>query len=188
MRARVSLQISLGYHSVLYHSCVSIGGIFVFFSRPIIVHREVVPLLADPETVRDFIMTPDRILDYYPAAIDGGILEPGSSIYCRGKSGISLLEVDPSESDHRHLVVKVTTATALDPPFTAERIKAATFFTMVEDWELEPAEPGTRLTKTWRDIRKSRLRFLPMRFIVRRSARAETPKLRAAWDEAAQRR
>jgi hypothetical protein len=152
------------------------------------VHREVIPLLADPETVRDFIMTPDRILDYYPAPMGGGVIEPDSSIYCRGKSGVSLLEVDPSESDQRHLVIKVTTATPVEPPFTAERIKAAAFFTMLEDWELEPTEPGTRLTKTWRDIRKSRLRFLPMSFIVRKSARAETPKLRAAWDEAARQR
>lgn len=130
-------------------------------------------------------MTPARILDYYPAPVDGGVIEPGSSIYCRGKSGVSLLEIDPSESTVSHLVVKVATATPIEPPFTTERIRAAAFFTMVEDWELEATEPGTRLAKTWRDIRKSRLRFLPMRFIVRRSARAESAKLRAAWDEAA---
>lgn len=151
-------------------------------------HRETIHLQADPETIRGFITTPDRILDYYPSPIDGGVIEPGSSIYCRGKSGVSLLEVDRSKSGDRHLVLDVTTSTPIDPPFTAERIKAASFFTMVEDWELEPAEPGTRLTKTWRDINQSRLKFLPMRFMVRRGARAETPKLRSAWDEASPQR
>ncbi len=34
------------------------------------VHREVMELRATPAQVREFIMTPERILDYYPAPLD----------------------------------------------------------------------------------------------------------------------
>jgi hypothetical protein len=158
----------------------------MFFTRSNIVHQEVITLKASPKQVREFILTPARILDYYPSAIDGGIIESGASFYCRGKAGVSLLEVIPSESTEQLLVLKVTTATHIKPPFTADRIKAATFFTMIEDWKLEPAGAGTRLTKTWRDITKKKLRFLPMGLIVRKSAKVESSVLKAAWDRAAQ--
>jgi hypothetical protein len=158
----------------------------MFFTRSNIVHQEVITLKASPKQVREFIMTPARILDYYPSAIDGGIIESGASFYCRGKAGVSLLEVIPSESTEQLLVLKVTTATNIKPPFTADRIKAATFFTMIEDWKLEPAGDGTQLTKTWRDISKKKLRFLPMGLIVRKSAKAESSVLQAAWDRAVQ--
>jgi hypothetical protein len=151
-----------------------------------IVHREVILLCAPPAQVKEFILTPERILDYYPSAIDCGVIEPGSSFFCRGKSGVSLLELDTSQSSERTVVLRVTTAMKLDPPFTAKKIKDATFFTMVEDWEVEPHELGSRLTKTWRDIKKKRLKYLPLRSIVKKSARAETKKLKLAWDRAAQ--
>ena len=157
----------------------------MIFSKSSVVHREVIELDATPEQVREFIMNPARILDYYPGPIDGGVIEDGSAIYCRGKSGVSLLELIESQTNPEMVVVKVTTARNIDPPFTIEKINAAGFFTMIEDWEIEPMGQGTRLTKTWRDITQSRLKFLPMGWIVRRGARAETPKLKAAWDAAA---
>ena len=61
----------------------------------------------------------------------------------------------------------------------------ATFFTMIEDWKLEEISQGTRLTKSWRDIHKQKMKFLPMGLIVRKSARAESRKLKAAWDKLA---
>lgn len=157
----------------------------MIFSRSNVVHQEVIELEAPLELVRDFILTPERILDYYPGPIDGGVIEPGASIYCRGKSGVSLLELNRSESTDQFLVLDVTTATNTRAPFTAERIRAAVFFTMVEDWKLEKTDQGTRLTKTWRDIKKYKLKLLPLGLIVRRSARAETEKLRLAWNDAA---
>lgn len=155
----------------------------MFFSGKKTVHKEVIDLQASPDQVREFIMTPDRILDYYPAPIDGGIIEQGASIYCRGKFGISLLELIPSESSDQLLVVKVTTATNIKPPFTEERIKSSTFFTMIEDWAIMKTTQGTRLTKTWRDIKKEKFKFLPMGLIVRKSAREETEKLKSAWNK-----
>ncbi|MEH6568215.1 MAG: hypothetical protein V7709_04005 [Halioglobus sp.] len=157
----------------------------MFFSRSNIVHTEVIELQATPEQVREFIMTPERILDYYPDPLEGGIIEPGVSFYCCGKAGVSLLEIIPSESNEKLIVLKVTTATNMRPPYTEERIKSAKFFTMIEHWQLKETTMGTSLTKSWRNIHKYKMKFLPMGFIVRKSARAETRKLKAAWEKLA---
>lgn len=157
----------------------------MFRSNTSIVHTEIIELQVTPAQVREFIMTPQRILDYYPSPIEGGVIEPGSKIYCRGKNGVSLLEIVPQEGREDLLVIKVTTATSIKPPFTESRIKSARFFTMVEDWHLEETAEGTRLTKTWRNIEKHKMKYLPMKMIVRRSAKAESKELRDAWDRAA---
>ncbi|MCZ6829562.1 MAG: SRPBCC family protein [Gammaproteobacteria bacterium] len=150
-----------------------------------IIHRERIPLRATPEQVREFIMTPARVLEYYPDAINGEVLEPGHSLFCCGKAGVSLLERLPAECSEHKVVIKVTTAMRLNPPYTADAIREARFFTMIEDWELEATERGCVLTKTWRDLEKHRMRLLPMAMIVRRSAKAETAHLQMAWDQAA---
>ena len=41
-----------------------------------IVHTEIMQLRATPAQVREFILTPERILDYFPSPVDGGVLEP----------------------------------------------------------------------------------------------------------------
>ncbi len=149
-----------------------------------IVSSVVLELRIEPALARQFIMTPERILDYFPSPLEGGVIAPGKAIYCRGRSGISLLQVDEANSKDDHVVVKVSTAMKLKPPFTIDRIEAAAFFTMIEDWELEETETGTRLTKTWRDIVKKRLRLLPIRAIVRSSVKGESEKLVAGWNRA----
>ena len=58
---------------------------------------------------------------------------------------------------------------------------------MTEDWEIEEVEGGAVLTKTWRNLQQYKMRLLPMKFIVRSSARAESKKLAAAWNAAAAR-
>ncbi|MGI9285575.1 MAG: hypothetical protein ACR2P1_09310 [Pseudomonadales bacterium] len=151
-----------------------------------IVHREVIELQASPPQVREFIMTPQRILDYYPSAIEGHTIIPCQAIVCRGKSGVSLLEVITEETTDQCVVVKVTTATKLDPPYSADRIKAAAFFTMIEDWALEETPSGTRLTKTWREIQKKKLKLIPIALITRFSAKSESEKLRVSWNKASQ--
>ncbi len=151
-----------------------------------IAHQEIIHLKASADKVKQYIMTPERILDYYPSPIDAGIIEEGASLWCRGKSGVSLLEVVKSDSNENLVVVKVTTALNIKPPYTKDRIEAATFFTMLEDWALEETDAGTTLTKTWRDIKKKKLRLLPMGLIVRFSAKGESKKLQAAWNKSAE--
>lgn len=150
-----------------------------------IAYQDVIELEAPPDKVREFIMTPERILDYYPGGTDGGVIDPGTAIYCRSKSGVSLLQVDQAASTPDTLVVDVFSAGKLGPPYTAESIREAAMFSMVEDWHLEPNGSGTRLTKTWRDIRKYKMRFLPMKTLVVKGAKSESEKLRVGWNRAA---
>src|SRR6516162_4871124 len=107
-------------------------------------------LRATPAQVMEFVMTPDRILDYCPDPIEGGVFEAGRAIWCRGAIGVSMLERVDDESSDDCLVVLVTTAAGLEPPYTPEIIRAAATFTMVEDWAVAASTDGTTLTKSWR--------------------------------------
>lgn len=144
------------------------------------VFEQQIPLNINAKQVREFVMTPERILDYYPQGIEGFVVEPNQSIICRGFGGASLLEVI-DESDNS-TVIKVTSALIFRPPFTAERIKAKGFFTMIEDWVVDEHEGGCTLTKIWRDIEKQRFKLLPMAYIVSKTAAKESAKLRDAWN------
>ena len=149
------------------------------------VHREVMELQATPAQVREFIMTPERILDYYPAPIEGGVFEAGRSIWCRGEIGVSLLERVEDESSDECVVVVVTTAVGLEPPYTREGIEAAATFSMIEDWSLAAGPNGTTLTKTWRDIRATGDPPFPLEDAVRETAKGESGTLVERWNEAA---
>ena len=150
-----------------------------------IVHREVLELRATPEQVRRFIMTPERILDYYPMPVGGSVLEAGHAITCRGQGGVSLLERIEPECDDSKVVIKVTTAIGLEPPDTRERIEAGATFSMIEDWELVPSADGTTLTKTWRDIVELGAAPFPLEDGVRQGASGESGALIDGWNRAA---
>jgi len=152
---------------------------------PNIVHTEVMSLRASPEQVREFILTPDRILDYFPSPIEGGVLEPGKAIYCRGEMGTSMLEVLEDESTDDCLVIKVTTALGLEAPFTRARIEEHCTFTMIEDWALERSPSGTTLTKTWRDVAAKGPEPFPLADAVREGAIHESAQLIEGWNRAA---
>jgi len=149
------------------------------------VHREVMELQATPAQVRTFIMTPERILDYYPLPLEGGVFEPGHSIWCRGEMGVSMLERVEDECTDDCVVVLVTTAIGLEPPYTPEGIEAATTFTMVEDWSVADGPDGTTLTKSWRDIRAQGDPPFPLEDAVRETAKGESGSLVERWNAAA---
>jgi hypothetical protein len=149
------------------------------------VHREVMELRATPDQVREFIMTPERILDYYPAPLEGGVFEPGRSIWCRGEMGVSMLERLADESSDDRVTVLVTTAVGLEPPYTPGAIEAATTFTMVEDWALAETAAGTALTKTWRDVAVPGDVPFPIEDVVREAAEGESGALVERWNAAA---
>ena len=149
-----------------------------------VVHSEVMELQASPAQVREFIMTPERILDYYPDPVGGGVLEPGRAIYCQGGPGVSILERIEAECTETCVVVKVTTAFGLEPPYTRERIEENVGFTMMEDWELAPSGSGTTLTKTWRDVIGAGPEPFPSDRI-REGAIHESPLLVRGWNAAA---
>lgn len=150
-----------------------------------VVHTEVMKLHATPEQVRRFIMTPERILDYYPGGAGGGVIENGVSLYCYNDSGASLLEIDQAASSEQHIVMNVTAAADIAPPYTKERIIAAAFFTMVEDWILEESNEGTVLSKSWRDVIPTNPLPFSIADIVRDSAANESEELIHNWNSAA---
>jgi hypothetical protein len=148
------------------------------------VHREVMALAVAPDRVREFVMTPERILDYYPEPIEGGVFEAGRAIWCRGGMGVSMLErLDDSTDDC--LVVLVTTAVGLVPPYSPEAIRDAATFTMVEEWAVVPEGAGSMLTKTWRDVLAGGEPAPPLADIVQEAAKGESGALVSRWNAAA---
>jgi hypothetical protein len=151
-----------------------------------LVMREVMELQATPAQVREFIVTPERILDYYqPDPVEAGLFEAGRSLWCRGESGVCLLEVDEDASTDTRLVILVTMAMGLEPPYTPEAIKAAAMFTMYEDWETHPSGDGTTLTKIWRDVTPTTDLGFPLEDAIRETAKTETAPLIERWNAAA---
>lgn len=151
-----------------------------------IIHTETISLLGTPAQIRRFIMTPERILDYFPGGEAGEVLEEGKAILCRGGMASSILEILASESNEECLVVKVTSAMGLEAPFTRERVEANTMFTMIEDWHLTPNGEGTTLQKTWRDIKVVGEAPFDVEDAVRQGAQHETGALIQGWDRAAE--
>lgn len=151
-----------------------------------IAHREVMTLTASPAQVREFVMTPERILDYYPDPIGCGVFVPGRAIWCSGAMGVSMLErLDESSDDC--VVVLVTTAVGLAPPYSPEAIRAATTFTMIEEWAVAADGEGSVLTKTWRDVSADGELSPPLAEIVREAAKGESHTLVSRWNAAATR-
>jgi hypothetical protein len=153
--------------------------------RPL-VHQDLIELEASPAQVLEFVMTPERILNYYsPDAVECGVVEPGRSFWCRSPTAISLLEKVDAESTDDRVVLLVTTALGLEPPYTAERIREGVAFTMVEDWAVAPTPHGTTLTKSWRDVEPKIDLPFPLEDSIREAANLERVPLIERWNLAA---
>ena len=150
-----------------------------------IVHRDVMQISATPVQVRQFIMTPERIADYFPGVIDCGTFEVGKSIWCSAKTGVSLLELAEAETTEWKLTMNIVNASRMPEPYSVEAIKADPFMTMVEDWQIEANDGGTRLTKTWRNVVKHKMKWVPMGLLIRKTAKAEHQVLIDSWNKAA---
>ena len=140
---------------------------------------------ASIEQVRAFIQDPVRIADYYPGIVESGKFEDGRSIWCKAKSGVSVLEFPPELCTDSRLVMQVTTSQSAQKPYTIEGIKAQPFVSMTEDWELQKKDGGTQITKTWHSLKQHKMKWLPMGFIVKWMARKESPVLVREWNRAA---
>lgn len=152
-----------------------------------LVHQEVMLFTAPPAFIRTCISTPERIMDYYPGPLSSSVVEPNRAMICCGRSGVSLLEITREYKDDSgciHIELTVTSALFWRPPYTPERVKQQGFFSMTEDWLIAPFGSGTRLTKTWRDIRQHKWPLLPMAYLVKKTAKGESKKIQTLWDEA----
>lgn len=150
-----------------------------------VIHVDVMQMNATPEQVLRFIITPERVMDYYPGAIDCGTFVEGKAIWCSTKQGVSLLELIDTPAANK-LSLRVLTANGVKPPYSIEQIEAHPFLTIIEDFEVVAKDGGTQLTKTWRDIIKHKMKFLPMGFIIRSTAKGEHQRQIDAWDFNAQ--
>jgi len=132
-------------------------------------------------------MSPDRIMDYNPDSIDGGVFEPGHSIWFRTSTGVTMLERIEDLCSDECVVVLATVASGLDAPYTSEAVRSAATITLVEDWDLVATARGTTLTKTWRDVTSSVELPFPLEDAIRETAKGESDTLVERWDEAARR-
>jgi hypothetical protein len=122
---------------------------------------------------------------YNPGAIEGGVFEPGHSVWFRSPSGLTMVERLEEECHDGCVVIRATIAPGVELPPTAEAVRAAAVITLVEDWFLEATDRGTTLTKTWRDATASIELPIVLEDSIRETAKEETPLLVADWDEAA---
>jgi hypothetical protein len=153
-----------------------------------LVFREVMELDdAQPEQVLRFVMTAERVMEYYmPPPKEWGELEAGRSFWASSDTSVTLVELVEEQSNDDRVVIFVTVAMGVEPPYTLAGIKAAPFFTMYEDWDVAPsASGGTTLTKSWRDLDVAAEVPFPLEDSIRESAKAETAPLIEKWNEAA---
>lgn len=147
----------------------------------LLIAQKTILINAPVEMVRRFIKTPSRILDYYPGGNECGELKGGRYFYCKGLVGVSLLEVTKDEPQGVYL--KVWTAAYCSSPYTVEKLKKNAFFIMEEDWQLESKSDQTQLIKSWLNLKKIKLRFLPVAWIVRKSVKKECQLIAEKWGE-----
>jgi len=84
-------------------------------------------------------------------------------------------------SDPDYILLGVHNATACDAPYTAERLKQAAFFSMLEDWHLEDDDGHTKLTRRWREFKQHRMKWLPVRLLVQLTAKLESLAIKKHW-------
>ena len=146
---------------------------------------DVMQVDASIDQVRSFITNPQRIADYYPGIQEFGTFIEGQAIWCRDKSGVTLLEYPQDQKTDSKIVMHVTTSLSAKPPFTIESIKADKFLTLSEDWLLEEKHGGTEITKVWRDVELHKMKWLPIGFVIKRTAKKEHSTLIDGWNKAA---
>ena len=150
-----------------------------------VIHREVIELRATPAQVREFIMTPERVVDYNPQAVEAGVLEPGHSVWFRTETSLVLVERVEDECRDDRVVVEAIIASGVVPPFTADDVRAGRIMSLMEDWDLEETADGTVATKTWRDV----VTVVDLPFdaedSIRELAKTETAPIIEKWNAAA---
>lgn len=143
--------------------------------------KEVITLTTDIQTVRRFICTPERILDYYPGGIAAESVENGQGIICRARYTTSLLELVKVTGSH--IQMRVHNVVSFNQSLSANQIRGKSFFMMQEDWYLEESEKPseTVMTKVWSNITMQKFKFLPIEAVVKSTAKKESVILKEAW-------
>ena len=151
-----------------------------------LIHEEQGLFAATPNQLRQFILSPEAVLDYFPNPIEAWVIEEGKSIFCRGWQACSVIELVETSNDGLHVITKVSNAMLFKKPFTKNRVEKHCFFTMYEDWILKPQAGMTLVTKRWRDVEKQKLKCLPIASVVKMTAKKEQAVIIDAWSKRAQ--
>lgn len=153
-----------------------------------VIYKDVMQLNASVEQVRSFILNAERVAEYFPNLIEFGELpaeDGGTANWFRDKSAVSLLEYPRDQCTDTKVVMHVTSSRKAKLPFSIESLKADPLMSLKEDWLLEPSNGGTQLTKIWYGEAMHKMKWLPIRFIIRRTAKSERGALITAWNRAA---
>ncbi len=151
--------------------------------RQSFVAEESISLNIPSDIVRRYIQTPERILDYYPGGRECGRVDQEGYFYCRGDNGISLLQVTEDKPDY--VALRVWTSTSCQQPYTVAALQARAFFVMDEGWILRANGQRTELIRTWGNLHKIRLRFLPIAWMIRRTVGEESQQIAHRWEQQA---
>ena len=143
-------------------------------------------IAAPLELVSQFILTPERILDYSPKPIEGGVFKEGEMIWIWLNTGVTLIERTTLLSDQNKITTRVTVSDLKNAPRSADEIKSNALMTLYEDWVLTVIENGTEIEKSWRDLIKHKNTWLPMGMMIRTSVKNDGARLVPAWNKAAQ--
>lgn len=144
-------------------------------------HQDRLHVSASMAVVAGYILDPQRVMAYFPDAIDGGTFDD-DAIWIRAKTGTTLIERVASEPGLVSVRVTSSGVKHEQPARTALGEKPLVRF--YEDWRLDEQDGGTRIEKSWRDLEAfGFMKLLPMRWIVRRTANQGKEKLEAAWSQ-----
>ena len=144
-------------------------------------HQEKMRVAAPPEMVQQWILAPEKVLEYAPGPVDCGLFRPGEQVWIRLKTGVTLLEKVHEESTDNRTTVRVTASTLKRNPTSVTEIESNRLMTFYEDWDLIRADSGTQIQKTWRDLTKHKMRWMPFGWLIQRSAKRDAAALEAAW-------
>jgi len=149
---------------------------------------DVMQVQASIDQVRSFITDPERIADYFPNVQSYGEFVPNESLWFVDKFAATLLEYPPELRTDKKIVMQVTTNNNKSSARSPDEIKAAPLLSLTEDWELEETDNGTQITKIWHSVELHKMKWFPMGWLIRRTAKTEHDILINAWNAAALRK
>lgn len=151
-----------------------------------IITKDTYQISATVEQVKEFILTPERILDYYPSPIEGGVFVEGRSIWIRLKSGVTAMELVSDKLNPHMMTVLLHISSLQEPPADIKEVKAKALMTFYEDWLLIPNDKGTQINKQWRDLTKHKNKWLPIKAMIQNTVKEYGEKIEHAWNAAAE--
>ena len=107
-------------------------------------HQEKMRVAAPPEMVQQWILAPEKVLEYAPGPVDCGLFRPGEQVWIRLKTGVTLLEKVHEESTDNRTTVRVTASTLKRNPTSVTEIESNRLMTFMKTGTSLALIPGHR--------------------------------------------